>query len=892
MNVILGAALVVSIVVVDWIKVSVLVLVIVSNSGIGFAQEYKSEKTMDALRNMSAPNARVLRNGEYELVPAKDIVPGDIVSLEMGDIVPADMRLIEAVNLETDEAFLTGESMPIAKKITALEREANAAPVGDRKNCAYMNSTVSKGRGVGVVVFIGFKTEVGKIATMVSDSKGKDEKTPLIRSLSNMMYACACTALVLGVVVFAVNKFEWSNDVFLYAISVGIAILPEGLPAVITVSFALGMKRMSKQKALVRRLAAIETVGQVTNICSDKTGTLTEGKMTVKEAWIGGHVYVISGKAIEPVGEMSEVVAEGENIKVDAVMIQKREALDNALLIATLCVTSTLSLETETNEWKAYGDPTEIALHVMAHKMKYFKTEIINDRKLEFAGEYPFDSSVKRMTTVYSKNGKYSYYVKGALERVLDLCDDAIESEGIVKMDQALKDKIHFQMEQFASKGMRVLALATKVTDEFSQESKREDVEKGLTLVGIVAIYDPPRAESLPAVLQCREAGIVVHMATGDHAKTAEAIARDVGILRPEDAPGAPLVLRAADFDKLTNEEIDAMAELPRVLARCSPETKVKLIHALHRRKKFVAMTGDGVNDAPAVKQADIGVAMGIAGSDVTKQAAEITLTDDNFQTIMVAVREGRRLFVNATNIAQHLLSGNVSEVIVLVIGLAIGDLDGLPVFPMSAIQILWLNMITSSPVALALGMEDAAKDVMKHPPRSTEQSLFSQQLLTDTAFYGIVLGAFSLGSFTYYIHDSYGLGSIPAGCAKKFAGEQCQSLFEARAVAFYSLSVLILIHGFNCRHSRYSMFRSKTQNKALWFSVLFGLATTLPTAFIPTVNTGMFEQSGFKPIWWLIILLQCFVFIIISEFYKFVKRFFFISKKSDRENLIVKVEN
>jgi potassium/sodium efflux P-type ATPase len=473
---------------------------------------------------------------------------------------------------------------------------------------------------------------------------------------------------------------------------------------------------------------------------------------------------------------------------------------------------------------------------------------LISERNFQFVAEYPFDSSIKRMTSVYSlPDKKVLYLTKGAMERILDLCVNAQEADGIVAMNKEYKDKIHHQMEKFASKGMRVLALAYKTLDVHAETSSRSEIEQELTLAGIVAIYDPPRKESLPSVLLCREAGIVVHMATGDHAKTAEAIARDVGILKPEDTPGAPLVLTAAQFDAMTDDEVDKLDSLPRVIARCSPETKVKLIRALHRRGRFVAMTGDGVNDAPAVKQADIGIAMGIAGSDVTKQASEITLTDDNFKTIMVAVREGRRLFVNATNIAQHLLSGNVSEVIVLVIGLAVLDVEGLPVFPMSAIQILWLNMATSSPVALALGMENAAKDIMKHPPRSPSEPFWTPNLITDTMFYGTVLGLFSLGSFLAYINSTYGLRNIPTGCAKKYIGEQCRPLFEARAVAFYSLSALILVHGFNCRHSRYSMFRVTEQNKYLWFAVFLGFVITLPTAFIENLNDGVFEQKGFR---------------------------------------------
>jgi potassium/sodium efflux P-type ATPase len=584
----------------------------------------------------------------------------------------------------------------------------------------------------------------------------------------------------------------------------------------------------------------------------------------------------VSGKGIEPVGEFFEVDDNGNETTVNSENLRQRKSLETLVLTSVLCVTCSLLLDPETNSWKAFGDPTEIALLASAMKLGMQKEKVIVENNLVFHAEYPFDSAVKLMTTVYRNSEmKYLHFTKGALDRLLPLCTHIQGKDSVELLDATQNHRVHEEMLNFASKGMRVLGICTKITETFDLAADRTQVEKGLTLAGIVAIYDPPRTESLPSVQVCRSAGIVVHMATGDHAKTAEAIAREVGILLPSDPPGAPLVMTATEFDHMKDEDIDKMAELPRVVARCSPATKVKLIEALHRRDKYVAMTGDGVNDAPAVKRADIGIAMGIAGSDVTKQASEITLTDDNFKTITLAVKEGRKLFANATNIAQHLLSGNVSEVIVLVLGLAIVDVLGLPVFPMSAIQILWLNMVTSSPVALALGVEDAAKDVMKFPPRAKNARIWTPQLLTDTAFYGTVLGMFSLGSFMLYIqyYTNFTLTTIPDGCAKKFVVNRCEGLFEARAVAFYVLSVLILAHGFNCRHNRYSVLKMEKQNKSLWFAVLFGLLITLPTAFIPVINTEMFEQYGFNSIWWLFMVVQIVLFMILSEIYKFCKR-------------------
>ncbi|KAI8854013.1 potassium/sodium efflux P-type ATPase [Chytridium lagenaria] len=874
MNAVLVTAFIVGMAVQDWIKAAVLLLVIVTNSGIGFAQEYKSEKTMDALRKMSSPTARVLRNKDWEIIAASDVVPGDIVALEEGDVVPADIRLLVAVNLECDEALLTGEALPISKFTRPVNSNAGhedgPIPLGDRKNCVYRNTTVCKGRGVGVVFATGLRSEVGKIAILVSAKKAGAgsvtglEKTPLQVSLDRMMFLCLGAAIILGVVVFAVNRFQWDIDIFLYAIAVGIAILPEGLPAVVTVSMAVGLRRMSQQKAVIRRLAALEAVGQVTNVCSDKTGTLTEGKMVVKTAWFAGKVYIVGGRALEPIGEITE----GENL-VTPEAAADRSALHQGLLACSLCITSSLSFDEEEKRWKATGDPTEVALQVFAAKVKYEKAGFAA-QGYKFLAEFPFDSTIKRMTVAYEEpNKNIRYLAKGAVEGVLERCTTYIdENEQVVPVDEAIQARAIEVMEDFAGRGWRVLAVGTKVTpprdekmDEEHAAGTREEAESELTFLGLVAMYDPPRPESLPSVRECQGAGIVVHMATGDHPKTAEAIAREVGILSHGDLPGAPLVLTAAQFDAMSDEEVDKLSELPRVLARCSPESKVRLVAALHRRKKFVAMTGDGVNDAPAVRQADIGIAMGQGGSDVTKQASAITLTDDNFKTILVAIREGRRLFSNSSIIALHLLSGNVSEVVALVIGLAIRDEKGHSVFPMSAIQILWLNMVTSSPVALALGMELAPDDIMNYPPRAVDSSIWSREFIIDNLFYGITSVTFN-GN----------LAALPTGCNKRYE-EKCDPTFRARGMAFYSLSLLLLVHGFNCRHVRLSMFRRKqVQNKYLWFAVLLGLFVTVPSAYIPVIDTAVFNQLGFT--WgWGFIIGQLFAFVAVSELYKLFKR-------------------
>jgi len=874
MNAILITALIISIAILDWIKMAVLLLVIVTNSGIGIAQEFKSEKTMEALKKMSSPTAQVLRNKVWSEIPAEQCVPGDIVSIVTGDVCPADLRLLEVVQLETDEAFLTGESLPVQKTVNPIVGQVS---VGDQINCAFMNSTIVKGRGIGIVVRTGFETEVGKIAKMVSDSDKSKQKTPLMKALDRLMFACAFAALVFGVIVFASDRFIWSTDTFLYAISVGIAILPEGLPAVITVAMALGMRKMSKQKALVRQLTALEALGQVTNICSDKTGTLTEGKMVAKEMWVGNVSYVISGSSTEPKGSLHLTLQPERAFEKDE--IKQNSTLDLALKIAALCSTASVTFDESDQSWKSNGAPTEIALQILALKTDYQKHKLLES--LSFVYEFPFDSAVKTMSAVYQSisSQKYQIFTKGALERVLPSCSHYSANGVSHPISESFVVEAVSVMESFAERGMRVLGLAYKEMDSFQiEKTPRSAVESQLVFLGLVAIYDPPRPESLFAVQECRNAGIVVHMATGDHPKTAEAIAKEVGILGTEGNHGYPFIMTAAQFDALTDQQIDELDHLPRVLARCSPQSKVRLIEALHRRSKFVAMTGDGVNDAPAVKKADIGIAMGVSGSEVTKQSSSITLTDDNFKTIVNAVREGRRLFINVKNIALHLLSGNVSEVIVLVIGLIIRDVHGNPVYPMSAIQILWLNMITSSPVALALGTEDAPRDVMYRKPRKLDDGLFDTELILDLSIYGIILGAMSLGSFALYLPS---LHDLPAGCGKKYLPGVCDEVYAARALSFYVLSALLLVHGFVCRHNRYGLLQNPKQNKFVWYAAIAGSIFTFPSAYIPTINVGMFEEAPFRPEWWGIVIAQVILFLILAELYKYAKRRYFRSEKS-----------
>ncbi|KAI9028526.1 Na P-type ATPase [Hyaloraphidium curvatum] len=897
MNLVLTIAMIFSFVVKDYPVAVSLIIVMVINSAVGFYQEYRGEKTMEALKSMSSPTARVMRHREVDSIPTSHVVPGDIVYLEEGDICPADLRVLSAVNLEMDEALLTGESLPTSKRddpISDLE-----LGVGDRKNMCFMNTIVTKGRGHGVVVATGLCTEIGKIAQSLTQSPkdagpppgmsravwwiygvlGWRNKTPLQVTMDKLMYALLLVAIILGLVVFAVNGMTFSSALLLYAVSVGVAILPEGLPAVVTVTMSVGVARMAKQKAIVRRLNALEALGQVTNICSDKTGTLTEGKMVVTQYWVGGKDHSVAGKGLVPEGE---IIREGSVQTKEA--IKEDGAQYKLMVVCKKCTTCDLFVDDETGAWKSTGDPTEVALEVLARKGLAEDDAFV--KSLEFVAEQPFDPTIKRMTVVYldRANKTLHFLCKGALERVLEVSKSYLDVGAVEKpVDSSFGATAENKMLEMAGDAMRVLGFAYRTErvpddanlsdlEDFAAASgmqDREKMERDFVFLGVVGMYDPPRKETRPAVLICRDAGITVHMATGDHPKTAEAIAKQVDIIVPDEKN---LVLPASRFDKMDDAEVDALPALPSVLARCSPQTKVKMVQALHRRNKFVAMTGDGSNDAPAIKMSDVGIAMGLGGSEVTKQVAAIVLTDDNFETIVNAVAEGRRIFVNISKFIVHLLSGNASEVLALVCGLAFKDRFGYAIFPMSPIQILWLNMVTSSPIALALGQESADKDIMLRPPRQKNEGLFSKEVMWDTFYYGFIMGTMSLGAFIGVLYAGINPSDV-GDCNHGLTEDTCIPVFKARGTAFTMLTFFLLIHGFNCRDARRSMFRMRLlENKLLFWIILAAGIATIASIYIPFVNTAVFMQYPITWEWGVIVGAQ-FIFFALAELYKLWKR-------------------
>jgi P-type Na+/K+ transporter len=635
-----------------------------------FIQDYRAEQTIQALYALSAPTCKVIRDGQVETIKAEGLVVGDVVLLNVGDVIPADLRLGDSINLSTDEALLTGESLPVSKHADRVLADQDV-PLGDRVNMVYSASTITRGRATGIVTAVGMATEVGKIAGLLRQAKkssgeGKEgtakvihlakdkirvllglDGTPLQVSLSKFALLLFALAITLAIIVFSVSRFDVDDEVLIYGICVAVAVIPESLIAVLTISTALGTKAMAKGNVIVRKLAALEAVGGVTNICSDKTGTLTQGKMLAKRVWLADGTGVSVSGTTHPFDPSSGTVQyNGSELAAAKMKATGREAAALRELLKTVALCNNASV-TQRETWTALGEPTEIALQVLAMRFGMGKPDLLADDKTALVSEFPFDSTCKRMTVVYDTSGDQTSpltaYTKGAVEAILPL----------LQVTDARRREVAAMADTLAAEGLRVLCVARRSAPA-AELAKRETAEAGLDFVGLVGLYDPPRVESAPAVLRCQRAGITVHMLTGDHVKTATAIAREVGILPRAASSNPQAIMQASAFDALSDAQVDAMDKLPLVLARCSPSTKVRMVEAMHRRRAFCVMTGDGVNDSPALKKSDVGIAMGMNGSDVAKEAADMVLTDDNFASIVTAVEEGRRLFDNIQKVRHH----------------------------------------------------------------------------------------------------------------------------------------------------------------------------------------------------------------------------------------------
>ncbi len=802
--------------------------IVILNAVLGVVQEYRAEKALAALKKLAAPTAQVIRDGEPHTIPSIDLVPGDVVVLRAGDLVPADVRVIDAHMLKVEEATLTGESNGVEK--TPSDSIAKDVGVADRTNMAHAGTIVVRGRGHAIVTSTGMATQLGKIAKMVASIE--EEETPLQKRLDQVGKLLVYASLVVVAIVFLVGVLRGDDPVemFLVAVSLAVAAVPEGLAAVVTISLALGMRRMVQRNALVRKLPAVETLGAATFICSDKTGTLTENAMTVREIVLPNRTITVTGEGFSSAGEF---FIDGKRIDP-----AKDAALKLALTIGARCNTSEIHAITD-KEYRIVGDPTEGALLIVAEKAHQLTA--IED-SFDFIAELPFDSNRKRMTVICKRTtGKPEEiaFVKGALGSVLPLCNRVERDGKIETLDEATRQQIRDANTHLAKQTRRLLALAYRPYDEATAPSI-ETVENNLIYVGLVGMIDPPRAEAKLAVAEAQRAGIQVAMITGDHAGTAIAVARELGIASETDE-----AITGAQLEAMSDVELGRRAVNARVYARVSPEHKLRIVQALKANNQIVAMTGDGVNDAPALKEAQIGVAMGITGTDVAKEASDMVLLDDNFVSIVAAIKEGRAIFDNIRKFIHFVLSHNIGEVLAMFIATLIGW--PLPLLP---IQILWINLVTDSLPALALGVEKAEPNIMERPPRSVDERILPNSLLRLMFFQGSLVGFSTLAAFALEFWFT-------------------QDVARAQAEAFATSILAQNVQAFNVRSNRLSIFQLGVfSNRFLVLAFLLVLVSLLGLMYIPPL-ADIFKTMPLGLQDWLMVIPLALLPLVVVEIYK-----------------------
>jgi len=786
----------------------VIAAIVILNAVLGFVQEYRAEKAMDALKKLAAPKAKVLRGGKQTVIEAKEIVPGDVILLEAGDRVAADARLIEVLNLKIDESMLTGESVPSLKFVEALPVETSLA---DRENVAYSGTSATYGRGTGVVIATGMQTEFGKIAKHI---QVPEEASPLQLKLKSLGVILGVVALVAGAGLFALEVLAGEPVVesFLMAVALAVSAVPEGLLAVVTVALALGVRRMSKRNAIVRRLSRVETLGSVTMICSDKTGTLTKDEMTVKRAFVGGQSFEITGGGYEPSGEFLR-----DGVPVDPL---REDTL--SLLLKIGCLNNHATLE-KGEQWSIIGDPTEAALLTAAAKAGIWRDELLKSHPM--VTEIPFDSVRKRMTTLHQVDEKRVAYVKGAPEILLELSSHILKDGDATELTSEGKARVLSVVGEMATDALRVLGLAYREVPSGTALDS-EAIETGLVFVGAVGMIDPPREGVEEAIATAKRAGIGVMMITGDHELTAQAIARDTGIMGEDD-----WVITGVEIDKMSDEELESNIEGVVVCARTSPEHKVRVLEALKRRGHIVAMTGDGVNDAPAVKGAHIGLSMGIKGTDVTREASDVVLQDDNFATIISAVEEGRGIYDNIRKFIRLLLSTNVDEILLV----AATTLMGLPL-PILPMQVLWVNIISDGLPALALSFDPHDEDIMDRKPRSPKEGIFHGMVLFILAA-ALVDFAVEMVLMLYWRNTNF------------VSVERLRTIILTETVLFELFFV------FNCRSETHSVFRMNPfENLYLVGAAVLSLLLQLAVIYVPFLQR-LFKTVPLTGSDWLIVL-------------------------------------
>lgn len=825
----------------ETIDAIVIIAIVIINAALGVIQEGKAEKALEALKKMSAPNARVLRDGKIETIPARELVPGDVLQIETGDILPADIRIIQAFNLKIEESSLTGESVPVDKY--ASDMPDTDVGLGDRTNMGYMSTIVSYGHGRGIVVGTGHNTEIGTIADKIQEID--DEETPLQQKLEQLGKFLGVVCLGVCVIVFIVGLLregritkEGVVDMFMVAVSLAVAAIPEGLPAVVTIVLALGMKRMVDRNAIVRKLLAVETLGCVDVICSDKTGTLTQNEMTVVRAYAGDRMYKVNGSGYNPQGEFCYIDGETPVLELPG-------ELKLMLTIGVLCNDSVLQKNQE-EQWCILGDPTEGALIVAGAKggLSYEKLKEKHPR----IQEIPFESERKMMTTFHEGIlDTLSSLTKGAPDIVLERCSHILINGHEEELTDLYREKIRNANSSLASSALRVLAFAYRRFEVMPKNIDTQSIETNMVFVGLMGMIDPARVEAKKAIKVCRTAGIKPVMITGDYKDTAVAIAKDLGLMQPGDG-----VLTGRELDSLNDDGLLECVENISIYARVSPEHKVRIVDALKRKGHVASMTGDGVNDAMALKKADIGVAMGITGTDVAKGTADIVLTDDNFSSIVSAVEEGRIIYSNIRKFVFFLLSCNVGEILIVFLSM----LAGLPV-PLVPIQLLWLNLITDSFPALALGTEKGDKDIMTLKPRNVNTPIVDKKMISgiavqSTALVIAVLGAYLVGLCRYPDYK-----------------DNIAHLSFARTYAFTTLIFAELLRAYSSRSEKFTIFKIGffTNKIMVWASVL-SFVMLLAVIYIPFARP-IFETTILSIRDWVVILLFSLIPFASAEIFK-----------------------
>ena len=842
----------------------VILSIVLLNAGLGFFQEYQAEQAVAALKRMAAPLSTVRRGGRVSQIPAKELVPGDLLLLDAGSRIPADARLVYSANLEVEEAALTGESLPVHKQTAPLADPEMA--LGDRTNMLFLGSAVTYGRGEAVVTATGMGTQMGAIATLIQAVE--EEETPLQRELTQVGKQLGLLVLVVALVVIATGMLtaeELSSsrllELFLFGVALAVAAIPEGLPAIVTAVLALGVRRMASRNAIVRRLPAVETLGSATVICSDKTGTLTRNEMCVRRLLLDGNrVLAVEGEGYAPMGRFVDTA--GRTVP------SEDEALRALLRCAILNNDATLR-HMDDDQWRIVGDPTEGALLTAAAKIGLDGGRL--RREYPRQGEIPFSSERKRMTTLHTLNGQTMAFVKGAPDVVIDLCTSVRQDGRTIPLTPADREAILAHNEAFAGDALRTLGFASRLLptqDGDAQEPNADDVEQELVWEGLAGMIDPPRTEAREAVAQARTAGIRTIMITGDHRLTALAIAKELGIAAADDRAVAGQEL--AEMDEAT---LAATVREVNVYARVNPAHKLRIVRALKAQGEVVAMTGDGVNDAPALRQADIGVAMGITGTDVSKEAADMILSDDNFATIVAAIGEGRAILDNVRKFIRYLLSSNAGEVLTIFGGMLVAGLlglysdEGTLLLPLLAVQILWINLVTDGGPALALGLDTPESGLMERPPRRADEGIITRGMWAQVGLVGLVMMTGTLLVFDAYLPD--GLFTFAWLVAD---GEE--SVSYARTVAFTTLVLFQLFNVFNCRSQQKSALNGQfLQNGWLWLAVVGSLLLQSVILYVPSLQRA-FEVTALSALDWLVAVVVASSVLLVMEAIKHSQSF------------------